>query len=390
MKRDALYNRFECLLSERLKSFSGSVEDKITAWCFGILSRHTSYAGIADLRSCARSRACLLIEKIRKWIEVQGSHKHLLFPSHLEVKIEGERILVGDWQLGYIGVDAVTGMSKTEDCRSSRKINPTYISLYLYVSWPVLCKIVSTGALKLSIPRECNDLYEFLPAWRNQEEKDKLFDIVNNSQQVIMCFSRTPSSPVMWAHYGDYGRGAVLRFNVPVYRCIAGESESECLLVVAESETELNVDAECYVSISQITYSDNRPIYKSCKTFYEYSRFAAQKGRAWSYEEEMRIVFNYDENRTFIKDGKYFTPIMMPYLTEIILGARNSCTIKDAKLVLKQILKDAGNNQKLRFSISKAKYDSSSYIVEIPGNRRNDIQDISDVPLYRRLGLGVS
>ena len=73
----------------------------------------------------------------------------------------------------------------------------------------------------------------------------------------------------------------------------------------------------------------------------------------------------------------------------MILGARNEHSIRDAKQILWQLQKDAGRRKELRFAVSKAEYDPRSYTVKIPGSRRYDIKDITDVTLYRRLGLGM-
>ena len=383
----ALLDKFVELANTCFAEYQGDLEDKVTAWCYEILAKCEDLENKEALETFARMRASELLSKIQKHLELNHPER-LLFPEYLKVKRGPNKILVGDEQLGYLGVDVITGCATMLRYRPTQVIPPVFVSLYLYVNWDVLCKIIAQGRLKLSIPKECNDLYEFLPAWRNEDEKEKIFEIVKKSQQVVMCFSRTPCSPVMWGHYGDYGRGAVLRFKVPVYRCVASQSTHECLLVVAESEKELDISEECQVYIAQVTYSDVRPPFKPSKNFYEYSRFSAQKGTAWSYEEEMRIVFNYDENKTVNEGGKYFTPIMMPYLAEVILGARNEYSIRDAKQILRQLQKDAGRRKEFRFTVSKAEYDSFGYTVKVPGSRRYDIEDISDIPLYRRIGLG--
>ena len=387
--KNALFDKFIDLANQCFAEYHGSLEEKVAAWCYEILSKHKSLKNTESLEFVARNRAIKLLSKIQKLLSDYNRPERLLFPKYLDVKRVQNTILVGDVQLGYMGYDIITGKVTKWAHRGTPVIPPSFISLYLYVSWAVLCKIIAQGRLKASIPRECNDLYEFLPAWQNENEKEKVFEIVNTSQQVVLCFSRTPSSPVMWGHYGDYGRGAVLRFKVPVYRCVAGQSDNESLLVVAESEKELEISEGYQVSIAQVTYSDYRPPFKPSKTFYEYSRFSAQKGTAWSYEEEMRIVFNYDENGTIKEGGKYFTSIMMQYLDEVILGARNEHSIRDAKQILWQLQKDAGRRKELRFSVSKAEYNPRSYTVKIPGSRRYDIKDITDVTLYRRIGLGM-
>ena len=386
-RASALFDKFVELANGCFAEYHGNLEDKVTAWCYEILAKCESLKNQESLETFARTRASELLSKIQNHLELKHPER-LLFPEYLKVKRGQNKILVGDEHLGYLCVDVITGCATMLRYRPTQVIPPVFVSLYLYVNWDVLCKIIAQGRLKLSIPKECNDLYEFLPAWRNEDEKEKIFEIVKKSQQVVMCFSRTPCSPVMWGHYGDYGRGAVLRFKVPVYRCVASQSAHECLLVVAESEKELDISEECQVYIAQVTYSDVRPPFKPSKSYYEYSRFSAQKGTAWSYEEEMRIVFNYDENKTVNEGGKYFTPIMMPYLAEVILGARNEYSIRDAKQILRQLQKDAGRRKEFRFTVSKAEYDSFGYTVKVPGARRYDIEDISDIPLYRRIGLG--
>lgn len=382
MSSSKLYTKFEELAQRALFRFNGTLEDKVTQWCSEILQHDAEVA---------RRRAQLLLNKIRDWLLQQEDNIHnLLFPSILDVYIEGSKLKIGDSQNGYLEADARTGLALTDFSLKNIPINPTYIDLYKYVPWETLMKIIKSGKLKVSEPSKCNDLYEFMPAWTDEKERNEIFDVIKTLEIVILCLSRTPSSPVMWGHYGDYGKGAVLRFKVPVYRLVVGNNENETMLVIARNEKELHqvLNTQKMLLISDVTYSNTRPEYKGYTNYYEYNQLHSRKGIDWAYEQEVRLIFNNNDFETITcttDSGKiYLSPCLMEYLREIIVGARREESGKDASEVIKQAIKDSGRKINTRFAISKAEYSKGTYelMIDAPST-----PELHTIPLYCRYGL---
>ena len=290
---------------------------------------------------------------------------------------------VGDVQLGYIVANALTGLAPTDMEPFFAPILPTPISLYKYVTWDTLRAILGNAKMKASEPRKCNDVYEFMPAWNTEAQKQRIFEIMDGLESLMFCLSRTPSSSVMWGQYAEDGTGALLRFSFPVYKMIAGSNEHECMLIVAPDEEALEhaLDRERPLIISQVVYKDERPAFAPKKTYYDYDQLYCRKGTDWEYEQEMRIIFNKDELGTILEHGHYLTPVLMPYLTEIVLGQRCDKTEREVRALIGK-----GHDRLHHIPIHRTEYSPSSYKLQVPVP---ESPGIDAIPLYRRMGLGI-
>jgi len=378
-----LTKRFIELAEETLSAYPGRhLDEKMAAWCLSVLINLFSDVSPTELETKAKQRALLLKYKIIKWLDDNGKDRdNPLIARELEVHLGETSMRVGDRQLGYIEADTKTGLALTDKSVRYTPILPTYISLYKYVTVKAFKCMRENGLLKASEPMECNDVYEFTPAWRNEEEKRAIFEIRQSFEMVMFCLSRTPTSSVMWGHYAENGKGALLHFRVPVYKLIAGENEHECLLVIAKNEKDLSrkVQNKSALFISQVTYADERPVYEPKKTYYSYDQIYSRKGSDWDYEQEMRIYFNNDEHGIKHDKGVYLSPVLMPYLSDIVLGPRSDMTTETVYADIK------GKPCKLpKVNILHADYFPNSYKLKIP---LSETQSIRTLPLYKRLGL---
>lgn len=167
--------------------------------------------------------------------------------------------------------------------------------------------------------------------------------------------------------------GALLEFRVPVYRLIAGRNEQESLLIVAENEHELS---NLPILISQVSYAEYRPKLGKITSFYEYDVLYSRKGKDWAYEQEMRILFNYDDYDVTQENGRYLTSILTPYLSSIVLSPRNEKSENDVREEFGETLKDLKG-----ISIMKTKPSPQSYKLDIP---LTETSKIEEMPMYRR------
>lgn len=370
MNDQDIYTKFFELAEIQLALFPGNLCEKMTAWYMSILS--------ASHRFC-KKRANMLFFHI---IQYLNENERTLLPNYLEVYLRDNCILVGDKQLGFLCANAMTGEIKIDTRWKYIPVLPTYISLYKYVSWEVLKLILGNGKLAVSIPCKCNDIYEFMPAWESEDEKQYIMQTMAEMEIVMLCLTRTPNSSVMWGHYANNGSGALLEFRVPVYRLIAGRNEQESMLIVAKNEHELSkIDSNLPILISQVSYAEYRPKLGKVASFYEYDVLYSRKGKDWAYEQEMRILFNYDDYDVTQENGRYLTSILTPYLSSIVLGPRNEKSEKDVREEFGEALKDLKG-----ISIMKTKPSPQSYKLDIS---LTETPKIEEMPMYRRKLFGI-
>lgn len=385
MKGQNLNKRFIELVEEVLAFFPGSIHEKMTAWCLSIWTSDSPNFSQQKLQAIAQDRASTLLFKIYEWLnEKENNGNVIIVSNYLKVYIEGPNIRIGNDQLGYIVANALTGLILPVQKHYYEPILPTPISLYKYVSWEPLEKILSKAKLKASEPRKCNDVYEFMPAWETEEQKNEIFEILDGLEMLMICLSRTPASSVMWGQYANNGEGALLHFSVPVYKLIAGRNENECLLVVAKDEKDLyrSINEQRPIIMSQVNYTDERPAFSPKRTYYEYEQLFSCKGTDWAYEQEMRIIFNKDDLETKLEESHYLTPILMPFLKSIILGQRCCKTEEDVRKLIGE-----GHDWLQTIPIHKTQYSSISNKLKVPAK---ESLEINSIPLYRRLALGIN
>ena len=386
MKDQNLVKKFSDLTKEVLSNFQGTLEEKMAAWSQNVLtsSLPKQFHNLLEhdqLESAAQTTAKRLIHEITKFLNENEADNHIaMIASELEVHLDKTSLRVGDNQLGYIVADVMKGVQFDSSARN-KPIAPSYISLYKYVTWETMVKILESGKLKASEPRKCNDVYEFMPAWETQEKKEDIFQIMEGLETVMLCFSRTPTSSVMWGHYAGNGTGALLQFQVPVYKLIAGVNEHECMLVIAKDEIELQQNEHRPILISQVTYSEQRPSYQAKKSYYSYDQFYSRKGTDWAYEQEMRIHFNSDDyDTTQGKDG-FLTSVLTPYLTGVVLGPR--CTHNEDEI--QSLVRGRFEGQQ-SLRIQKTEYSPRHYKLD---SHLQETPPVETIPLYKRIVLGI-
>lgn len=167
----------------------------------------------------------------------------------------------------------------------------------------------------------------------------------------VLSLSKIPDSVLMWSHYADFHRGAVVEFKIPV------DNRPVNMEAVYQELIALDVD-----------YTSIRPalVYSGAKA--DGSEILRQlflaKSEHWAYEQESRVIkrtggggiFNYNHE----------------LLHSVIVGARSEA--------YDQIRGFADTASKLigkKVSVFKAEFDRAAYEIKIPGfHQKKDIPQI--------------
>ena len=383
---DILTNKYETEVYKALQSYSGKdYLNKMFSWACKVTHgeiTETEYRKAEEMRHNIQVLDC----NVRQWIK---ENVYFLSPLCFSCSFDNANgsFKIGNEQHLYLLCFVQPLLVKAIE--SVLPISPTNINLYYYVSNEALEKICKFGDLKVSHCSNCNDLYEFLPAWESEEEKEEILEIYNGMEQVMLCLSKRADSAVMWGHYADHARGAIISFRIPVYRLRASDDEEDTLLIIANNEEELRekIGKQNAIILSEVNYSSERPAFKPAKSYYEYCGFTSTKGGEWAYEEEIRIVFNHDELgcRYDKERGGFFASMIMPYIDAIILGPRNEKSIAEMRRQMKSWISINGSINLEQISILKAEYQNKQYNLKVPAENLRSIQDI---PIYLRCFLG--
>lgn len=138
--------------------------------------------------------------------------------------------------------------------------------------------------LRVSPSHQLNDPFEFLPSAVTQKTLKKRFS--NNIKEFmdlhgVLCLSETPDNLLMWSHYADNHKGAVIEF-------IIDENDPFSLFCI-DYVAKLS-DAK----FGKISYKKDRNYLGSSSTDNTRSireHYAFIKSKEWEYEKEHRFVF---------------------------------------------------------------------------------------------------
>lgn len=169
--------------------------------------------------------------------------------------------------------------------------------LYKYVSLEAGKAILGRNSIGFSQPKFFNDPFD-LPSYPPEPNPvEPLFSDVRiwgknhiwAENTGILSLTRTPTNPLMWAHYADKHQGVVVGLDVVV----AGLTNEETNVIPAQ-----------YGSVVYITRRPNNPFVGKFKTSIEFGgthhfphghyeklqRVFLSKPLCWSYEEEVRVL----------------------------------------------------------------------------------------------------
>lgn len=171
--------------------------------------------------------------------------------------------------------------------------------LYKYVSREAAVKILETGSIGFTQSSYFNDPFD-TPSYPRQESEsieDRLFGDIKlmakerlwETNTGVLSLTRTPTNPLMWAHYADKHRGVVLGFDMNEM----GLTDVECNFIPAQYGNII------YVSTRPNAQFIMKPelglevgsTHKFRADHYEkLQRLFLHKPVCWAYEEEVRVL----------------------------------------------------------------------------------------------------
>ncbi|WP_277758000.1 DUF2971 domain-containing protein [Pseudomonas sp. A34-9] len=170
-------------------------------------------------------------------------------------------------------------------------------------------------------------------------------------QASVLSLSKIPDSILMWSHYADFHRGAVVEFKIPISNRLIRLSEAYRDLVAFD-----------------VDYTDSRPTLEYNGAVVDGSEILRQlflaKSQHWAYEQESRVIKRLGGSGIFDYNHDL--------LHSVIVGAKSSSYYE-----IKDCVTAASVSLGKKVEIFKAKFDPSSYAIKIPGfHKKKDIPQL--------------
>lgn len=213
-----------------------------------------------------------------------------------------------------------------------------FIRLYHFMPAAHFLDVLEKDEIKISLPEECNDPLEFLPA------EGKKGEGALRPEGGFISFSERFDNSLMWAHYADSHRGVCLEFTFPVLelgrlrtklRGQVKETTSYATIAIDRNHIHqysyLAPDLKRAIAV-EVAYRKSRPLHDNFVTFASYGsnkaiitlNIAAEiytKALEWKYEKEWRMLVSPASAQGY-HDGCFFVTGLTKYLSSVILGTR--------------------------------------------------------------------
>lgn len=251
--------------------------------------------------------------------------------------------------------------------------------LYLYMKADYLISTLEKDEIKVVLPDECNDPFEFMPASKDGKVPH------DTKGTGIICFSEDCLSTTMWAHYADKHKGVCLEFTFPYTNDFFDKEvrvENDASFRTDFAVLMLN-DSERVKQFSKLPLPDEKR-YEALmmKVKYypyraypaetqmrcvvsggeiqdaRYSRLYAAKGQEWAYEKEWRLFVTLDNCLSY-HDGCYFVKGLTKYITKVLLGCK--CELPPA--YVQEVLKKKSRMRK-KAKVEKMEVDGNLFAVK--------------------------
>lgn len=210
-------------------------------------------------------------------------------------------------------------MEKTKTFRFYHFIRTEYVESFL-----------RSGQLKVTQLGHSNDYFEYKPGFTDSNVEHDWNLSIKGNEPCVVCLSAKMSSPVMWGHYGERGKGVCLVFDLP----LLGRTDMRCSFFDNNKEFFAYTIAGLFLPIVKISYDNQRiiiprvPEFSSAEMAGLLAEIASSKPRDWQYEQEYRVIV--DANRLVAKNGCFFYSDLFQYCSAVLLGW--DCPVSNAYL----------------------------------------------------------
>lgn len=244
-----------------------------------------------------------------------------------------------------------------------------YVKAYLFMTYENLLKVLHQKDLKLVLPEETNDPFEF----RGKDDSEAV--LYGRKNIGFLSFSSDYKSAAMWGHYANSHKGCCIEFTFPIF--------SHSTTDVAEY-WELNVDIkrrnyfpsfytdegflEGNPILWRVKYSNIRENWDSMlgsiggfdkKYEYSISSVFITKDKSWNFEKELRILF-FTETPEIIRNDMFFVSGLNSYMSRILLGVKSNISISKLQSTVNTLKPE---NALYAVDITKVNYASDTFEV---------------------------
>ena len=207
---------------------------------------------------------------------------------------------------------------------------------YHFISSRYVEDFLRSGLLKVTQLGHSNDCFEYKPGFSDSNvEREWNHSIIGN-EPCVVCLSAKMSSPVMWGHYGERGKGVCLVFDLPL-------SERSNLRRSYFNQSKEFFAYSIYGTpdpIVKISYDNERIVISGVPDFFSTDmsnllvEVASSKPNDWQYEQEYRVIVR--SNCLIAKNGCLFYSGMIQYCSAILLGWECSISIAYLSAILRE------------------------------------------------------
>ena len=183
---------------------------------------------------------------------------------------------------------------------------------YHFIKAEYVEHFLRTGLLKVTQLWHSNDSFEFRPAFTSYGVENEWKKIIQGGEPCVICLSSRMSSPAMWGHYGDKGKGACLVFDIPVEKW--RNPKFSYLFQIYGIQLPLG---KVQYSNEQYTI-DKVPPMTSVAMNDLVTNLACIKAIDWKYEQEYRVFI--PECMLQADKGCLFYSGLKQYCTAVLLG----------------------------------------------------------------------
>jgi hypothetical protein len=181
--------------------------------------------------------------------------------------------------------------------------------LYKYVPFETGKKILTMRSIRFSQPEKFNDPFD-RPAYPYTDDSQHLGGLAGEARVAhrlrlmewerawaqctgILCLTRTPTNPLMWAHYADSHKGIVIGIDA----VWAGLTDEAANLIPAQYGSVVYVSRrsqEPFITAPNSVMTIGGTHHFLSDQYERLQRLFLHKPLCWSYEEEVRVVKSVD------------------------------------------------------------------------------------------------
>ncbi|CAM3211743.1 DUF2971 domain-containing protein [Pseudomonas plecoglossicida] len=238
-------------------------------------------------------------------------------------------------------------------------------NLYKYMGPDISNRFLVDGercTIKLSYLKDYNDPFEFfLTIDYNQEPEilayyNEIISMV--TQQPVTCFSKSPISTPMWAHYASNSQGFVAEINETALNQWLDSQEADPSFGDIDYR---DTPSEGILNLLQQAYVTCKPRHTGWLWQSVGARAYFTKQTCWSYEQERRLITS-KKVASKINDNLSLLYFPSNCVTAIIAGAKAS---NETKETLKEVAKSANCKY---FEMHIGKSSTSPFLLDSTNN----------------------